>query len=114
MCQIVCGIFCSTYVEDVNFKREQNRICMQNYRRNVMSDEQKLRYKELNRKTAAANRLKKKECETVVKERNRLRQQKCRLLKTIPASPSKYQKVVHCVLKAAEKSANKMMIFGTL
>ena len=84
--------FCSTYVEDVNFKREQNRICMQNYHHNVMSDEQKLRYKELNCKTAAANCLKKKECETVVKERNRLRQQKCRLLKTIPASPSKYQK----------------------
>ena len=68
----MCGIFCSTYVEDANFKREQNRIRMQNYHHNVMSDEQKLRYKELNCKTAAANHLKKKECETVVKERNRL------------------------------------------
>ena len=110
MCQTVCEIFCSTYVEGVNFKREQNRICMQNYCRNVMSDEQKLRCKELNHKTAATNCLKKKECQTFVKERNRIRQQKCRLLKTIPASPSKYQKVVHCVLRAAEKSPKKMMI----
>ena len=31
-------------------------------------------------------------------------------MKTIPASPSKYQKVVHCVLRAAEKSPKKMMI----
>ena len=109
MCQIVCQIFCSTYVEDVNFKREQNRIRMQNYHRNVMSDEQKLRYKALNCKTAAANHLKKKECQIVVKEGDRIRQQKCRLLKTIPAS-SKYQKVVHCFLRAAEKSPKKMMI----
>ena len=89
MCQIVCQIFCSTYVEDVNFKHEQNRIYMQNYHHNVMSDEQKLRYKVLNRKTAAANHLKKKECQIIVKERNRIQQQKGRLLKTIPASPSK-------------------------
>ena len=72
MYQIVCQIFCSTYVEDVNFKREQNRIHMQNYHRNVMSDEQKLRYKALNCKTAAANCLKKKECQIVVKQRNRI------------------------------------------
>ena len=83
---------------------------MHNYHGNVMSDEQKLRYKALNHKTAAANCLKKRECQIVVKKRNRIRQQKCRLLKTIPASPSKYQKVVHCVLRAAEKSPKKMMI----
>ena len=97
-------------MEDVNFKREQNRIRMQNYQRNVMSDEQKLRYRELNRKTAAANRLKKKQAESVVKENNKIRQQKCRLLKSIPASPSKYKKVVQSVLRAAEKSPKKMLV----
>ena len=75
-----------------------------------MSDEQKLRYRELNRKTAAANCLKKKQAESVVKENNKIWQQKCRLLKSIPASPSKYKKVVQSVLRAAERSPKKMLV----
>ena len=53
---------------------------MQNYRRNKMTDEQRARYKELYRQTAAAKRLELKQNEVVIRDRNNLHQQKCRLL----------------------------------
>ena len=83
---------------------------MRNYRLNQMTDLQKARYKEVNRKTAAANRLKKKVDSCLAKQKNKERQQKCRLLKQIPDSPSKFRKVVQTVAKVAEKSPKKMMI----
>ena len=83
---------------------------MRNYRLNQMTDRQKARYKEVNRKTAAANRLKKKVDSCLAKQKNKERQQKCRLLKQIPDSPSKFRKVVQTVAKVAEKSPKKMMI----
>ena len=49
---------------------------MQNYRHDKMTDQQKARYKEVNRKTAAANHLKKKVDESVRKQNDRERQQK--------------------------------------
>ena len=50
-----------------------------------MTDRQKARYRELNRKTAATKCLESKINAIEIKERKKLRQQKCRLLKQIPA-----------------------------
>ena len=83
---------------------------MQNYRRDKMTDEQKVRYREVNRKTAEAKRLKNKVDDSVRKQNARERQQKCCLLKKIPDSQSKFCKVVQSVVKVAEKSPRKMLI----
>ena len=66
---------------------------MQTYRCDKMTDQQKARYKEVNRKTAAAYSLKKKLNEDA-KKSDRNRQQKCRLLKQIPKSPSNFKRMV--------------------
>ena len=100
--------FCSDHLAD---KREANRIKIQNYRRNRMTDKQKLRYHEVNRKTAAAKRLQIKNDQLACRNANKLRQQKCRLLKQIPDSPNKYKKIVQIAIKAAEKSPRKRQIF---
>ena len=96
--------FCSVHNDDIEFKSEMNRIKMQNYRCDKMTDKQKARYREVNRQTAAANHLKKKVDESVRKQNDRERQQKCHLLKKIPNSFSKFKKIVQTVMKVAEKS----------
>ena len=83
---------------------------MQNYRHDKMMDKQKVRYREVDRKTAAAKHLKNKVDDSVRKQNARERQQKCRLLKKILDSPSKFRKVVQSVVKVAEKSPRKMLI----
>ena len=83
---------------------------MQNYRRNKMTDEQRARYKELNRQTAAAKRLELKQNEVVIRDRNNLRQQKCRLLKKIPSSEKKFKILLKSAIKVAENSPRKMQI----
>ena len=72
-----------------------------------MTDRQKAEYKEINRKTAAANHLKKKVDESVRKKNDRERQQKCQLLKQISNSTSKFRKMVQTVVQVAEKSLQK-------
>ena len=62
------GYFSSVNNDDIEFKREINRIKMQKYRRDKMTDQQKARYKEVNRKTAATNCLKKKRNEDAKKK----------------------------------------------
>ena len=57
---VVFGVFFSDLNGDIEFKCEMNRIKMQNYRCDKMTDRQKDRYREVNRKTAAANHLKRK------------------------------------------------------
>ena len=75
-----------------------------------MTDQQKARYRELNRKTAAAKRLELKQNEIVIKERNKVRQQKCRLLKQIPSSGKNYKILIKSAIKVAENSPKKMQI----
>ena len=75
-----------------------------------MTDQQKARYRELNRKTAAAKHLESKKNQIEIKERNKLRQQKCRLLKQIPASNKNYKLLLKSAIKAAENSPKKMQI----
>ena len=107
---VVFGIFFSDLNGDIEFKCEINRIKMQNYRCDKMTHRQKDRYREVNRKMAAANRLKKKIEESVRKQNDRDRQQKRWLLKKIPNSPSKFRKIVQTVVKVAERSPKKMLI----
>ena len=76
---------------------------MHNYRCNKITDIQKARYREVNRKTAAAKHLKNRVDESVQKQEDRERQQKCWLMKCIPNSPSKFCKMVQSVVRVAEK-----------
>ena len=92
-------------------KREANRIKIQNYLHDRMTDQQKLRYREVNCKTAAAKQLQIQNDQLACRNANKLRQQKCRLLKQIPDSPKKYKKIVQITMKAAEKSPCKRQIF---
>ena len=75
-----------------------------------MTDEQKARYKELNRKTAAAKCLESKRNEIEIKESSKVRQQKCRLLKQIPASNKNDKILLKSAIKAVENSPKKMQI----
>ena len=75
-----------------------------------MTDEQRARYKELNRQTAAAKCLELKQNEVVIRNRNNLRQQKCRLLKKIPSSEKKFKILLKSAIKVAENSPRKMQI----
>ena len=105
----VFGIFCSVHNDDIEFKHEMNRIKMQNYRCDKMTDRQKARYREINRQTAAANHLKKKVDESVRKQNDRERQQKC-LLKKIQIPLLSFKKIVQTVMKVAEKSPKNVNI----
>ena len=58
----------------------------------------------------AAVRLKNKIGDKHHRESNRLHQQKCRMLKVVPQSPSKYHKVVKSLCKAASSSPRKKLI----
>ena len=69
-----------------------------------MTAKQKIQYKEVNRKTAAAEHLKYKVDEQFAKEKCKKWQQKCRLLKYIPKSPCKFEKLGKSVVKTTEKS----------
>ena len=75
-----------------------------------MTDEQRARYKELNRQTAAAKRLELKQNEVVIRDRNNLHQKKCRLLKKIPSSEKKFKILLKSAIKVAENSPRKMQI----
>ena len=107
---VVFSIFFSDLNGDIEFKCEMNRIKMQNHRCDKMTDRQKDKYREVNRKMAAANHLKEKIEESVRKQNDRDRQQKCQLLKKFPNSPSKFRKIVETVVKVAERSPKKMLI----
>ena len=75
-----------------------------------MTDEQRARYKELNRQTAAPKHLELKQNHVVVRDPNNLCQQKCRLLKKIPSSEKNYKILLKSAIKVAKNSPRKMQI----
>ena len=99
------------YQESIELKRALNAIKMRNYRSNLTGDKRE-RYLARERLRQASIRNEKKEQLESVKEKNRYRQEKSRMLRVIPTSPTKFQKVVRAVCKVSRASPTKRQILN--
>ena len=93
----------------IDLKRQMNALKMCNYHRSLIGEKCE-NFLKKERLRQAAVRLKNKIGDKHHRESNRLRQQKCRMLKVVPQSPSKYHKVVKSLCKAASSSPRKKLI----
>ena len=84
---------------------------MRNYRSNLTGDKRE-RYLAREWLRQASIRNEKKEQLESVKEKNRYRQEKSRMLRVIPTSPTKFQKVVRAVCKVSRASPTKRQILN--
>ena len=99
------------YQESIELKRALNAIKMRNYRSNLTGDKRE-RYLAREQLRQASIRNEKKEQLESVKEKNRYRQEKSRMLRVIPTSPTKFQKVVRAVCKVSRASPTKRQILN--
>ena len=95
----------------IELKRLQNRIKMRNYRANL-TGEKKESFLNKERLRQSKIRLEKKTTVELKREQNRLRQQKCRLLKLVPNSPSKFKSVFKSMCKVASTSPRKQQVIN--
>ena len=93
----------------IDLKRQMNALKMHNYRRSLIGEKRENFLKKECLRQAAV-RLKNKIGDKHHRESKRLHQQKCRMLKVVPQSPSKYHKVVKSLCKAASSSLQKKLI----
>ena len=100
-----------THIENNDLKRVMNAMKMRKYRENLSGQKKEL-YLKKERMRQAKIRLEKK-CETQLQhEKNRLHQQKCRLLKLVPESPSKFKQALKAMYKLANASLHKQEIIN--
>ena len=94
----------------IDLKHQLNALKMWNYRKNL-TGEKKENFLKKERMRQAAIRLQRKVDSQNEREKNKLCQQKCCMLKVVPESPAKYQKVLKAMCKAATSSPRKKQMF---
>ena len=81
-----------------------NRVRIQRYQKEIVSDEMRAKIKDYDRKKAAAYRLKKKLESEKIKEANNTRKRKSRQSKEIPTDVKQFKKLVTKICKVGIKS----------